>query len=75
MINQSSPPKLTMQTKPRNSAKIEAELSPIEIAIFDQLLYKDRIVIEHANAGIDGFKVLLVLSQKLDVAPFHGIYS
>ncbi len=28
--------------------------------IFDEELYKDRSVIEHANAWIDGFKALLV---------------
>jgi len=28
--------------------------------IFDDQLYKDRSVIEHANAWIDGFKALLV---------------
>lgn len=49
-----------IKPNPRNSVNKEAELSPIGTVIFDQLLYKDRTVVEHANAWIDGFKALLV---------------
>ena len=44
----------------RNSSNQETELASIGTAIFDELLYKDRSVIEHANAWIYGFKALLV---------------
>ena len=44
---------------PRNSGNQEPELTPIGTAIFEELLCKDRTVIEHANAWIDGFKALL----------------
>jgi hypothetical protein len=40
-----------VKPNPRNSANQETELSPIGTAIFDELLYEDRTVIEHANAG------------------------
>lgn len=49
-----------VKLNPRNSANQKAELTPIGTVIFDELLYKDRSVIEHANAWIDGFKALLV---------------
>ena len=49
-----------VKQNPRNSGNQEPELTPIGTAIFDELLYKDRTVIEHANAWIDGFKALLV---------------
>ena len=49
-----------VKPNPRNSGNQEPELTPIGTAIFDELLYKDRTVIEHANAWIDGFKALLV---------------
>ena len=51
---------LNVKPNPRNSINQETELSPIETVIFDELLYEDRTVIEHANAWIDGFKALLV---------------
>ena len=49
-----------VKPNPRNSGNQEPELAPIGTAIFDELLYEDRTVIEHANAWIDGFKALLV---------------
>ena len=51
---------LNVKANPRNSGNKEPELAPIGTVIFDELLYKDRTVIEHANAWIDGFKALLV---------------
>ncbi len=49
-----------VKPNPRNSA--DQEKGPYESGthIFDEQLYKDRSVIEHANAWIDGFKALLV---------------
>lgn len=45
----------------RNSSKEQGiELHQSGKHIFDEELYKDRSVIEHANAWIDGFKALLV---------------
>jgi transposase len=44
----------------RNSANQEQELHQSGTHIFDEELYEDRTVIEHANAWIDGFKALLV---------------
>ena len=49
-----------IKLNPRNSADKEQEISPIGTPIFDEKLYKDRSVIEHSNAWIDGFKALLV---------------
>jgi transposase len=49
-----------IKANPRNSTNQETELAPIGAVIFDELLYEDRTVIEHANAWIDGFKALLV---------------
>jgi transposase len=49
-----------VKPNPRNCTNQESELAPIGTVIFDELLYEDRIVIEHANAWIDGFKALLV---------------
>jgi hypothetical protein len=40
-----------VKPNPRNSGNQQPELAPIGTAIFDELLYKDRTVIEHANAG------------------------
>lgn len=51
---------LNVKPNPRNSTNQETELSPIGTVIFDELLYEDTTVIEHANAWIDGFKALLV---------------
>lgn len=47
-----------VKLNPRNSANQEPYQSGSHI--FDDELYKDRSVIEHANAWIDGFKALLV---------------
>ena len=49
-----------VKSNSRNSANQQSELAPIGTAIFDELLYQDRTVIEHANAWIDSFKALLV---------------
>ena len=49
-----------VKPNPRNSINQQPELAPIGTAIFDELLYEDRTVIEHSNAWIDGFKALLV---------------
>ena len=49
-----------IKPNPRNSTEKETELSPVGTTIFDEELYKDRSVIEHSNAWIDGFKALLV---------------
>lgn len=48
-----------IKPNPRNSTK---EQEPYESGthIFDEELYKDRSVIEHSNAWLDGFKSLLV---------------
>ncbi|MDR6564094.1 MULTISPECIES: hypothetical protein [unclassified Arcicella] len=48
----------------RQSANQKSELAPIGTAIFDELLYQDRTVIEHANAWIDSFKALLNCSSR-----------
>ena len=50
-----------MKPNPRNESE-EQRLEPYESGnhIFDEELYKDRSVIEHSNAWIDGFKALLV---------------
>ena len=47
-----------VKLNPRNSVNQEPYQSGSHI--FDDELYKDRSVIEHANAWIDGFKALLV---------------
>lgn len=44
----------------RNSSKNDLEPYESGTHIFDEELYKDRYVIEHANAWIDDFKALLV---------------
>ena len=44
----------------RNSAKAEFAVYQRGDHLFDEELYQDRSVIEHANAWIDGFKALLV---------------
>ena len=49
---------LNVKPNPRNSTNQELYKSGTHI--FDEQLYKDRSVIEHANAWIDGFKALLV---------------
>jgi hypothetical protein len=40
-----------IKANPRNSTNQETELASIGAVIFDELLYQDRTVIEHANAG------------------------
>jgi len=49
-----------VKPNPRNSSKIDLEPYENGTHVFDEELYKDRYVIEHANAWIDGFKALLV---------------
>jgi transposase len=44
----------------RNAANQQSQVYQTGSHIFDQQLYRDRSVIEHANAWIDGFKALLV---------------
>lgn len=44
----------------RNLANQQQEPYQSDTHIFDKELYKDRSVIEHANAWIDGFKAILV---------------
>lgn len=50
-----------VKPNPRNDSE-EQRLEPYQSGrhIFDEELYKDRSVIEHANAWIDGFKALLL---------------
>lgn len=49
-----------VKLNPRNSANQEVQIYEKGTHIFDDELYRDRSVIEHANAWIDGFKALLV---------------
>lgn len=49
-----------VKLNPRNSANQEVQVYEKGTHIFDDELYRDRSVIEHANAWIDGFKALLV---------------
>jgi hypothetical protein len=49
-----------VKPNPRNGSKKEQKIYESGTHIFDEELYKDRSVIEHANAWIDGFKALLV---------------
>jgi len=49
-----------VKANPRNSATQKGEPYQQGTHIFDEELYRDRSVIEHANAWIDGFKALLV---------------
>jgi len=49
-----------VKPNPRNSANQQHEPYQSGTHIFDEELYEDRTVIEHANAWIDGFKALLV---------------
>lgn len=50
-----------IKPNPRNESE-DKWIEPYEHGthIFDEELYKDRTVIEHSNAWIDGFKALLV---------------
>ena len=49
-----------VKPNPRNTASQEKEPYQSGTHIFDEELYKDRSVIEHANAWMDGFKALLI---------------
>jgi transposase len=49
-----------IKANPRNTSQREQDPYESGTHIFDDELYKDRSVIEHANAWIDGFKALLV---------------
>ena len=49
-----------VKPNPRNSANQQHDPYQSGTHIFDEELYEDRTVIEHANAWIDGFKALLV---------------
>jgi transposase len=49
-----------VKENPRNSANSEPLLHENGSHVFDEDLYADRSVIEHANAWLDGFKALLV---------------
>lgn len=49
-----------VKENPRNSANAEQPVYQTGTPVFDDQLYRDRSVIEHANAWIDGFKALLV---------------
>lgn len=49
-----------VKENPRGSINQEKEPYQTGTHIFDDELYEDRTVIEHANAWIDGFKALLV---------------
>ena len=49
-----------VKENPRNSAHSERPIHKSGEHVFDDELYADRTVIEHANAWIDGFKALLV---------------
>ena len=50
-----------VKPNPRNSSE-EQRIEPYKggTHIFDEELYKDRSVIEHSNAWIDGFKTLII---------------
>lgn len=49
-----------LKSNPRNSDAQQADPYQAGTHIFDEELYKNRTVIEHANAWIDGFKTLLI---------------
>jgi transposase len=49
-----------VKPNPRNSTKKEPQSYEDGTHIFDDELYRDRSVIEHANAWMDSFKALLV---------------
>lgn len=49
-----------VKANPRNSANSEPSIYESGTHVFDDALYSDRSVIEHANAWLDGFKALLV---------------
>lgn len=49
-----------IKANPRNAANSKSEPFQSGTHVFDEQLYQDRCVIEHANAWMDGFKALLV---------------
>jgi transposase len=49
-----------IKPNPRNAAHQKNQPYQSGTHIFDEELYKDRSVIEHANAWLDGFKALLI---------------
>jgi hypothetical protein len=49
-----------VKANPRNTSEKEERPYESGMHIFDEQLYKDRSVIEHSNAWLDGFKALLV---------------
>ncbi|WP_338872207.1 transposase [Spirosoma sp. SC4-14] len=49
-----------VKENPRNSSNQDQRPYPTGTHIFDDDLYTDRSVIEHANAWMDGFKALLI---------------
>ncbi len=49
-----------IKLNPRNEFQTGSQPYEKGKNLFDEELYKDRSVIEHANAWIDGFKALLV---------------
>lgn len=49
-----------VKENPRNSSSQDQEPYQTSVHVFDDELYTDRSVIEHANAWLDGFKALLV---------------
>jgi hypothetical protein len=49
-----------VKPNPRNQANQPAQTYQKGRHIFDEQLYRDRSVIEHANAWMDGFKALLI---------------
>jgi hypothetical protein len=51
-----------VKPNPRNDSE-EQRIEPYRNGthIFDEELYKDRSVIEHSNAWIDGFKALFIM--------------
>jgi transposase len=51
---------LNVKTNPRNNSEKQEAPYQSGTHIFDDILYKDRSVIEHSNAWLDGFKALLV---------------
>jgi transposase len=54
-----------VKPNPRNQASQPTQAYQSGTHIFDEELYQDRSVIEHANAWIDGFKALLIRFESL----------
>lgn len=49
-----------LKPNPRNSSPENEPIHQNGNHVFDDLLYKDRSVIEHTNSWLDGFKALLI---------------